>query len=233
VKLLKQECACQYNYAADPIIKPQRIIWELNRWLPDDAIVTTEVGRNQMWAEHFLEVRKKRMFLTSGGLGTMGFGFPAALGAKIAAPDRTVVDVAGDGSMQMTIQEMATAAEENIPITVVVMNDQSLGMVEQWQRMFYDERYCAVNLGRVPDFVKIAEAYRWESVRVERDSEMAEAFRAAGEIDTPYLIDVIIDPREDMLPIMPPGKTAKDVILGPRCIWKGGKGVVGHVPARA
>jgi acetolactate synthase-1/2/3 large subunit len=233
VKLLKQECACQYNYAADPIIKPQRIIWELNRWLPDDAIVTTEVGRNQMWAEHFLEVRKKRMFLTSGGLGTMGFGFPAALGAKIAAPDRTVVDVAGDGSMQMTIQEMATASEENIPITVVVMNDQSLGMVEQWQRMFYEERYCAVKLGRIPDFVKIAEAYRWESVRVERDSEMAEAFRAAGEIDTPYLIDVIIDPREDMLPIMPPGKTAKDVILGPRCIWKGGKGVVGHVPARA
>ncbi len=233
VRLLKQECSCEYNYTADPRIKPQRIVWELNRWLPDDTIVTTEVGRNQMWAEHFLEVRGQRMFLTSGGLGTMGFGFPAALGAKVAAPDRPVVDVAGDGSLQMTLQEMATAVEENIPISVVVMNDRSLGMVEQWQRMFYGERYCAVGLGGVPDFVKIAEAYRWDAVRVERDSEMPEAFRAIARADHPYLIDVTIDPREDMLPIMPPGKTAKDIILGPRCIWKGGKSIAGHVAAGA
>lgn len=228
VELLKQECACDFDIPGEPI-KPQKIIKEANRWLPDDAIVTTEVGRNQMWAEHFFEVRAKRMFLTSGGLGTMGFGFPAALGAKVAAPDRCVVDIAGDGSIQMTIQEMATAVESNIPITVVVMNDRSLGMVEQWQRMFYGERYCAVGLGRVPDFVKLAEAYGWEAVRVERSSEIADALKPAAKIDAPYLVDIAIDTREDMLPIMPPGKTAKEVILGPRCIWKGGKSIAGHV----
>ena len=228
----KRECACIYDYSGHPIL-PQKIIWELNRLLPDDAILTTGVGRHQMWAEHFFEVRKKRMFLTSGGLGTMGFGFPAAVGAKIAAPDRFVMDLDGDGSLQMTMKELATARENGINIAVLVMNDSSLGMVWQWQKMWYNERYSAVDLGRIPDFLKIAEAYGCEAVRVEREGDLEDAIAQAQHADTPFLIDVPIDPNELMLPIMPPGKSAKEVILGPRCIWKGGQPIASPVPARA
>jgi len=231
VRGLKRECACDFNFVGQPIL-PQKIIWELNRRLPDDAIITTEVGRNQMWAEHFLEVRGKRMYLTSGGLGTMGFGFPAAIGAKVAAPDRFVIDIAGDGSLQMTMKELATARENGINVAVIVMNDGALGMVLQWQRMFYGKRYSAVHLGKLPDFVKIAEAYGCEAVRVERNSELPDAIEQAQTADTPFLIDVVVDADEDMLPIMPPGKSAKEVVLGPRCIWKGGETVASPVPAR-
>ncbi len=231
VRMLKKECACDFNYLGQPIL-PQKIIWELNRLLPDDAIVTTEVGRNQMWAEHFFEVRGQRTFLTSGGLGTMGFGFPAAIGAKVAAPDRFVIDIAGDGSFQMTMKELATARENGINVAVLVMNDGALGMVLQWQRMFYGKRYSAVHLGSLPDFVKVAEAYGCEGVRVERNRELPEAIQQAMDADTPFLIDVVVDQDEDMLPIMPPGKSAKDVILGPRCIWKGGETVASPIPAR-
>ncbi len=232
VAALKQECNCTFNYSGQPIL-PQKIIWELNRNLPDDAIVTTEVGRHQMWAEHFFEVRHKRMFITSGGLGTMGFGFPAALGAKVAMPERFVMDIAGDGSFQMTMKELATAHENAIRVGVILFNDRYLGMVQQWQRMFYGERYSAVSLGNVPDFTKIAEAYGCGSVHVERESELPEAILQAQAADTTFVIDVSIDDKEDMLPIMPPGKSAKEVILGPRCIWKGGATVANPVPARA
>ena len=163
VRALKRECACDFNLSGSPIL-PQKIVWELNRLLPEDAILTTEVGRNQMWAEHFFEVRGKRSYLTSGGLGTMGFGFPAAIGAKVAAPDRFVMDLAGDGSLQMTMKEFATARENGINVAVLVMNDGALGMVLQWQRMFYGKRFSAVNLGKIPDFTKIAEAYACEAV---------------------------------------------------------------------
>ncbi|HEX9341874.1 MAG TPA: biosynthetic-type acetolactate synthase large subunit [Thermoplasmata archaeon] len=231
VRGLKRECNCDFNHSGSPIL-PQKIIWELNRTLPDDAIVTTEVGRHQMWAEHFFEVRRKRMFITSGGLGTMGFGFPAALGAKVAMPDRFVMDIAGDGSFQMTMKELATARENRINVGVILFNDHYLGMVQQWQRMFYGERYSAVYLGELPDFTKIADAYGCGSVRVERQGELAEAILRSQAAETPFLIDVAIDADEDMLPIMPPGTSAKEVILGPRCIWKGGATVADPVPAR-
>ena len=231
VAALKQECNCSFNYSGHPIL-PQKIIWELNRLLPDDAIVTTEVGRHQMWAEHFFEVRQKRMFITSGGLGTMGFGFPAALGAKVALPDRFVMDIAGDGSFQMTMKELATARENGIHVGILIFNDGYLGMVQQWQRMFYGERYSAVSLGSVPDFTKIADAYGLEAVRVERESELPEAIVRSRDAESTFLIDVAIDSNEDMLPIMPPGKSAKEIILGPRCIWKGGATVANPVPAR-
>lgn len=227
----KRECACLFDYSGAPIL-PQKIIWELNRLLPDDAILTTEVGRHQMWAEHFFDVRQGRTFITSGGLGTMGFGFPAAIGAKIAAPERFVMDLAGDGSLQMTMKEFATARENGVKIAVLVMNDGYLGMVWQWQKMWYNERYSAVDLGRLPDFVKIAEAYGCDAVRVEREGDLADAILASQDADVPYLIDVPIDPNELMLPIMPPGKSAKEVILGPRCIWKGGQSVASPIPAR-
>ena len=231
VRALKKECACDFNLSGTPIL-PQKIVWELNRLLPDDAILTTEVGRNQMWAEHFFEVRGNRSYLTSGGLGTMGFGFPAAIGAKVAAPDRFVMDLAGDGSLQMTMKEFATARENGINVAVLVMNDGALGMVLQWQRMFYGQRFSAVNLGKIPDFTKIAEAYACEAVHVERNSEIADAIEQAKAAEVPFLIDVTIDPNEDILPIMPPGKSAKEVILGPRCIWKGGETVASAIPAR-
>jgi len=228
---LKKECACDFNLSGHPIL-PQKIVWELNRLLPDDAILTTEVGRNQMWAEHFFDVRQNRIFMTSGGLGTMGFGFPAAMGAKVAAPERFVIDLAGDGSFQMTMKELATARENGINVAVLVMNDNALGMVLQWQRMFYGERYSAVHFGPMPDFVKIAEAYGCEGVRVAKDGDLEDAIVRAQSAETPFVIDAMIDPKEDMLPIMPPGRSAKEIILGPRCIWKGGATVESPVPAR-
>ncbi|MEM0343910.1 MAG: biosynthetic-type acetolactate synthase large subunit [Thermoplasmata archaeon] len=217
---LKKECECDYNIRSDPI-KPQKVIHELSNNLPDDAIVTTEVGQNQMWAAHFYRCYGKRMFITSGGLGTMGFGFPAALGAKIARPESVVADIAGDGSLQMVSQEFATAVENDIPVIVCLLNNGWLGMVKQWQKLFYGSRYMATKFAGSPDFVKLAEAYGAEAIRVERHSELAEAITRAARSEVPILLDVMVDPEEDVLPMTPPGKTSADCIKG-RCPWKGG-----------
>ena len=216
---LNKECSCDYNLRSDPI-KPQKVIYEMSRLLPDDAIVTTEVGQNQMWASHFFKCYGKRMFITSGGLGTMGFGFPAALGAKIARPESVVADIAGDGSLQMVSQEFATAVENDIPIMVCLLNNGWLGMVKQWQKLFYGSRYMATKLGGSPDFVKLAEAYGAEAIKVERHSEVADAIKAGTKADVPILLDFIIDPEEDVLPMTPPGKSTTECIKG-RCLWKG------------
>ncbi|MEM3049510.1 MAG: biosynthetic-type acetolactate synthase large subunit [Thermoplasmata archaeon] len=217
---LKKECECDYDIRSDPI-KPQKVIHELSNNLPDDAIVTTEVGQNQMWAAHFYRCYGKRMFITSGGLGTMGFGFPAALGAKIARPESVVADIAGDGSLQMVSQEFATAVENDIPVIVCLLNNGWLGMVKQWQKLFYGSRYMATKFAGSPDFVKLAEAYGAEAIRVERHSELAEAITRAARSEVPILLDVMVDPEEDVLPMTPPGKTSADCIKG-RCPWKGG-----------
>jgi acetolactate synthase-1/2/3 large subunit len=217
---LKKECTCDYDLRSNPI-KPQKVIHEMSVNLPEDAIVTTEVGQNQMWASHFFKCYGKRMFITSGGLGTMGFGFPAALGAKVARPESVVADIAGDGSLQMVSQEFATAVENDIPIMICLLNNGWLGMVKQWQKLFYDSRYNATNLGRSPDFVKLAEAYGAEAIRVERHSEVSDALKAGMKADVPMLIDFVVDPEEDVLPMTPPGKSASEWIKG-RCIWKGG-----------
>jgi acetolactate synthase-1/2/3 large subunit len=217
---LNKECTCDYDLRSDPI-KPQKVIYELSKNLPDDAIVTTEVGQNQMWASHFFKCYGKRMFITSGGLGTMGFGFPAALGAKVARPSSVVADIAGDGSLQMVSQEFATAVESDIPVIVCLLNNGWLGMVKQWQKLFYGSRYMASKFAGSPDFVKLAEAYGAEALRVERHSEVAEAIKWAAKSELPTLLDFMIDPEEDVLPMTPPGKTMADCIKG-RCIWKGG-----------
>ncbi len=217
---LKKECTCDYNLRSDPI-KPQKVIHELSELLPEDAIVTTEVGQNQMWASHFFRCYGKRMFITSGGLGTMGFGFPAALGAKIARPESVVADIAGDGSLQMVSQEFSTAVENDIPVMICLLNNGWLGMVKQWQKLFYGSRYLATNLGRSPDFVKLAEAYGAEAIRVEKHSEVAEAIKRGMKSEVPMLLDFVIDPEEDVLPMTPPGKGSSECIKG-RCIWKGG-----------
>ncbi|MCU0852132.1 MAG: biosynthetic-type acetolactate synthase large subunit [Thermoplasmata archaeon] len=218
---LNKDCTCDYDLRTDPI-KPQKVIHDMSKYLPDDAIVTTEVGQNQMWAAHFYKCYGKRMFITSGGLGTMGFGFPAALGAKVARPGSVVADIAGDGSLQMVSQEFATAVENDIPVMICLLNNGWLGMVKQWQKLFYGSRYMASKFaGTTPDFVKLAEAYGAVAVRVERQSEVAEAIRRGAKSDLPFLIDFVIDPEEDVLPMTPPGRTSVDCIKG-RCKWKGG-----------
>ena len=186
----------------------------LRRLLPTKTIVTTEVGQHQMWCEQHFQVIEPRTFFSSGGLGTMGFGFPAALGAKVAKPDRPVVDIAGDGSFLMTQNSLATSIEEEIPVTVVILNNHMLGMVAQWQRHFYNRRYSAVELGRSPDFVKLAESYGAEGVRVQTIPELESAVNRAINSPVTTVIDVPISPEENVLPMLPPSAGLKEMIIG-------------------
>ncbi len=189
----------------DTPIKPQRVMKEFMETLDDDAILTTEVGQCQMWAAHFYEMNNPKHFITSGGLGTMGFGFPAAIGAKIGAPDKQVVDIAGDGSFMMNSQELATVVEEDIPVVVAILNNEYLGMVKQWQDMFYDERRSETNLGSSPDFVKLAESYGAYGDRIKKPSEIAPKLEGALESGKPAVLDIVIDPDEHVLPMVPSG----------------------------
>jgi acetolactate synthase-1/2/3 large subunit len=198
--------------SSDKELKPAQLLKELRKILPEDAIVTTEVGQNQMWAALHFKVYKPRTFISSGGLGTMGFGFPAALGAKVACPDRIVVDIAGDGSFIMTEQDLATSILENIPVTVIILNNSMLGMVAQWQRLFYNRRYSAVKLGSVPNFVKLAEAYGAQGVRVGSFDEFSKAVRKAIKSKVTTVIDVPISPEEDVFPMVPAGKSLKEMV---------------------
>ncbi len=186
-------------------LSPKALITELRKLLPESAIVTTEVGQNQMWSALYFKALKPRSFISSGGLGTMGFGFPAALGAKVACPDRPVVDIAGDGSFLMTEHELACSVAENIPITVIVLNNSVLGMVAQWQRMLYKKRYMAVNLGKTPDFVKLAEAYGAQGIRIGSITEFQMAIKKALKSKVTTVIDVPIGSEEDVVPFVPPG----------------------------
>ncbi|MEM2902529.1 MAG: biosynthetic-type acetolactate synthase large subunit [Candidatus Bathyarchaeia archaeon] len=192
-------------------LKPPAVIKEMRRLLPRNAIVTTEVGQNQMWASLHFKAYMPRTFISSGGLGTMGFGFPAAIGAKVAVPEVPVVDIAGDGSFAMTENSLATSVAENIPVIVVILNNRMLGMVAQWQRLFYDRRYSAVKLDK-PDFVKLAEAYGAQGLRPQSLEEFREAFKKALKCDVTTVIDVPIDPEEDVMPMIPPGGGLKDMI---------------------
>jgi acetolactate synthase-1/2/3 large subunit len=212
-----KNCDCDIDLPGNPI-KPQKVIHDLMTVLADNAFITTEVGQNQMWAAHFLKVRHPRQFITSGGFGTMGFGFPAALGVKVAFPDRQVVDVAGDGSIQMVFQEFATAVSENLPVMVCLMNNGWLGMVRQWQKLFWNRRFSGTELNKNPDFVKLAQAFGADGVRVENPSELRPALLAGLKSDVPFIVDVIVDPEEDVLPMIPPMKGA-DMVRG-RCKWK-------------
>ncbi len=191
--------------------KPPSILKALRRILPENAIVVTEVGQNQMWAALHFKVIKPRSFISSGGLGTMGFGFPASIGAKVAAPEIPVVDVAGDGSFCMTENSLCTAVAEKIPVVVLILNNAMLGMVAQWQRLFYDRRYVAVEL-KNPDFVKLAESYGAQGLRVQDLKELEGALNEALKSDLPTVIDIPISPEEDVMPMVPPGKGLADVV---------------------
>ena len=191
-----------------------KLLRELRKLLPDKAIIATEVGQNQMWAALHFQTIKPRTFISSGGLGTMGFGFPASIGAKVACPSCPVVDIAGDGSFRMTEQELGTSVTEDIPVIVVILNNSMLGMVAQWQRLFYKGKYAAVKLGTVPDFVKLAQAYGAEGVRVSSLSEFSDSIKKALNTEVTTVIDVPISPEDDVFPMVPPGKGLKDTVAG-------------------
>ena len=193
-------------------IKPQFVIEKVYELCPD-AIVTTEVGQNQMWAAQYFKVKHPRQFISSGGLGTMGFGFPAAMGAKTAFPEKTVVDIAGDGSILMNIQELATCVDYNIPVKICVLNNAYLGMVRQWQEMFYNERYSATRLKYEGlSFEKIAKGFGAVGMTIEKPSEVEDALKEAFEIDMPVLIDFWVEKLENVYPMVPPGAALNEVI---------------------
>lgn len=197
----------------NPHFKAPSVVKTLRKFLPRNAIVTTEVGQCQMWAALYFDTYAPRTFLTSGGLGTMGWGFPAAIGAKAARPDVTVVDIAGDGSFGMTENSLATSVEEDLPVIVLILNNRMLGMVAQWQRLFYGRRYVAVKLGNTPDFVKLAEAYGAIGVRPGDAMELDKAIKEAIDSEVTTIIDVSIDPEENVFPMVPPGRGLKDFLV--------------------
>ena len=199
----KKEYASNWDYDGCVPIKQQCVMRELNSLIDDKTIVTTEVGQCQMFAAHYLRIKDPRHFISSGGLGTMGAGFPFAIGAKVAKPDHKVVDVGSEGSFMMTCQDLATCVMEDIPVTVALLKNKYLGMVKQWQDLFYDKRRSHTYLGDIPDFVKLAEAYGAKGIRVDRPSEVKDALKLAMDSGETYVLDIIVDPDEHILPMVP------------------------------
>ena len=194
-------------------IKPQYVVEMLDKLTNGDAIVATEVGQHQMWAAQFYRFSDPRRFLTSGGLGTMGYGFPAAIGAKLARPDKICIDIAGDGSIQMNIQELATARQYNTPVKIAILNNQFLGMVRQWQELFYDKRYASTVMDIAPDFVKLAQAYGAVGLRATKKSEVEDVIKEALAVDNTVLMDFKISREEGVFPMVPAGKSNTEMLL--------------------
>jgi len=213
VRRMKHEVPLRYRDSKTEL-KPQYIMEMIARTTKGDAIVTTDVGQHQMWAAQFGRYEQPRTFLSSGGLGTMGFGFPSAIGAQIGNPNRLVVSVNGDGGMQMCSQELAVCAIHNIPVKIVVFNNRTLGMIRQWQELIYESRYSHIDLSGSPDFVKLAEAYGVKGLRASNKAEAERAWQEALETDGPVLIDFVIPKDELVFPMIPQGKTLADMILG-------------------
>ena len=206
------------TYLKEPenVIKPQYVVERIYEKTKGRAIITTEVGQNQMWAAQFYKYDVPRSIITSGGLGTMGYGFPAAIGAQIGRPDKIVVDIAGDGSIQMNIQELATAVQNRLPVKIAILNNGFLGMVRQWQELFYRKRYSSTCLESGPDFVKVAEAYGAVGLRATRPDEVDGVIdKSLAITDKPVMMDFVVDREENVYPMVPAGKTIKDIILGP------------------
>ncbi len=200
-------------YVQKDVIKPQYVIEKLYELTKGDAIITTEVGQNQMWTAQYYSFDRPNCFITSGGLGCMGFGLPAAIGAQVACPGKVVVDIAGDGSIQMNIQEMATAVENNLPIKVAILNNQYLGMVRQWQEMFYDRCYSCTDMGHAPDFVKLAEAYGAVGLRARHPDEVEKVLKEALSTPRPVIMDFIVEREEKVYPMVPAGGPITDMLL--------------------
>src|SRR3954447_9258970 len=202
----------RYEDSSDAEIRPQRMVQALYEATGGDAIVTSDVGQHQMWAAQYWHFGQPRKWINSGGLGTMGFGLPAAMGAKVGCPDETVVCIAGDGSVQMNMQELATCAQDGIAIKVFIMNNGYLGMVRQWQELFWDRRYSHVDMGSYPDFVKLADAYGATGMRFTDKSTLVEDMRTALNTEGPVLVDVRVTQEENVYPMIPAGQAARDMV---------------------
>ena len=201
----KKKYPSLYDNTSD-VVKPQYVVEQICEATKGEAIVTTEVGQNQMWAAQYYTYTNPRSFLSSGGLGTMGFGFPAAIGAQLGCPDKTVVAIAGDGSFQMNIQELSTAVKYNLPVKVAILNNGYLGMVRQWQELFYDKRYAHTLLDGNPDFVQVAKAYGADGFLVTDKKDVRPIIEKAISINGPVVIDFRVDPEENVFPMIPAGQ---------------------------
>ncbi len=200
-------------YEQKDTIKPQYVIEKLYELTEGKAIITTEVGQNQMWAAQYYHFDQPNSFITSGGLGCMGFGFPAAIGAQVACPDRLVVDIAGDGSIQMNIQELATAVQYNLPVKIVILNNRYFGMVRQWQELFYDKRYASTNIEQAPDFVRLADSYGAVGLRATEPEEVDPVLKEGLSTPEPVIMDFWIDREECVYPMVPAGKSITEMLL--------------------
>lgn len=211
----KDEYPLSYGLSRENRIMPQHIIEKICDLTQGEAIIATEVGQHQMWTAQYYKFHHPRSFLSSGGLGTMGFGFPAAIGAQVAYPDKRVIDIAGDGSIQMNIQELGTACQYKLPVIICILNNHYLGMVRQWQNLFYGGRYSHTDMSHQPDFVKLAEAYGAVGMRVTKMEEVDQALQKALEItDRPVLIDFWVERETDVYPMVPPGESLFNMLGG-------------------
>jgi acetolactate synthase-1/2/3 large subunit len=201
-----------YEDSADTEVTPQYAIQAVHEATGGEAIITSDVGQHQMWTAQYYDFPEPRRWINSGGLGTMGFGVPAAMGAAVGVPERTVVAICGDGSVQMNAQELATCAQNRIPIKVVIVNNGFLGMVRQWQELFWDNRYSQVDLGQYPDFVKLAEAYGCTGIRLTDKTTLVEDLRAAIATDGPVVVDVRVTREANVYPMIAPGQAARDMV---------------------
>ena len=195
------------------VIKPQFVVQKLHELTGGDAIICTEVGQNQMWAAQFYQFNRPNHFMTSGGLGVMGYGFPAAIGAQMAAPDKIVIDIAGDGSIQMNIQELATARQYHCPVKIAILNNNYLGMVRQWQELFYNKQYSATTLDVAPDFVALARAYGAVGLRATKPSEVEAVIKEALATNNTVIMDFVISREEGVYPMVPAGKATTEMLL--------------------
>ncbi len=208
----KNKAQLAYGQGED-IIKPQFVVEKLYDITKGNAIITTEVGQNQMWAAQYYYFTKPGQFITSGGLGVMGFGLPAAIGAQIACPDKLVVDIAGDGSIQMNIQEMATAVQCNLPVKIIILNNGYLGMVRQWQQLFYEKRYACTGMDHAPDFVKLAEAFGATGFRAHKPSEVEDILKEGLCAKGPVIMDFVVEKEECVYPMVPAGAPITEMLL--------------------
>ncbi|MFO7885678.1 MAG: biosynthetic-type acetolactate synthase large subunit [Desulfobacteraceae bacterium] len=197
----------------DQTIKPQYVIEKLHEVTQGKAIITTEVGQNQMWAAQYYHFDQPNHFITSGGLGVMGFGLPAAIGAKAACPDKIVVDIAGDGSIQMNIQELMTAVESNLPVKIVILNNRYLGMVRQWQELFYNKNYACTSMEMAPDFIQLAEAFHATGLRAETPGEVEGVLKKGMDLPGTVIMEFIVEREESVYPMVPAGKALTEMLL--------------------